>query len=96
MLVQDFLHSSAARLPDKVALICDGQRLTYAEIDRMANRLANAMIEHGMRRGDRVAVYLNNSVEAVIGIFATLKAGGVFVTINHTTKQDKLIYILNN
>ncbi len=96
MLVQDFLHSSAARLPDKVALICDGQRLTYAEIDQIANRLANAMIEHGMRRGDRVAVYLNNSIEAVIGIFATLKAGGVFVTINHTTKQDKLIYILNN
>ncbi len=96
MLVQDFLHNSAARLPDKVALICDGRRLTYAEIDHMANRLANAMIEHGMKRGDRVAVYLNNSVEAVIGIFAALKAGGVFVTINHTTKQDKLIYILNN
>jgi long-chain acyl-CoA synthetase len=96
MLVQDLLHNSAERLPDKVALICDGQRLTYTEVDAMANRLANALIESGVRRGDRVGIYLNNSVEAVIGIFAALKAGGVFVFINHTTKRDKLAYILNN
>jgi long-subunit acyl-CoA synthetase (AMP-forming) len=62
----------------------------------MANRLANALRENGVARGDRVAIYLHNSVEAVIGIFATLKAGGVFVVINHTTKRDKLLYILNN
>jgi long-chain acyl-CoA synthetase len=96
MLVQDFLHHSAQRLPDKVALVCDGQHLTYAEIDRMANRLANALIEHGVRRGDRVAIYLNNSIEAVVSIFATLKAGGVFVVVNHTTKRDKLTYVLKN
>lgn len=96
MLVQDFLHQSAARLPDKVALVCDGQRLTYAEVDAMANRLANALIEHGVRRGDRVAIYLNNSIEAVVSIFATLKAGGIFVVVNPTTKRDKLTYILNN
>ncbi len=96
MLVQDFLHHNAQRLPGKVALVCDGQRLTYAEIDVMANRLANALIERGVRRGDRVAIYLNNSIEAVVSIFATLKAGGVFVVVNHTTKRDKLTYILNN
>ncbi len=96
MLVQDFLHNSAARLPDKVALVCGDRRLTYAQVDAMADRLANAMIGHGLKRGDRVAIYLNNSVETVVGIFATLKAGGVFVVVNHTTKHDKLTYILNN
>lgn len=96
MLVQDFLQHSAERLPDKVALVCDGQRLTYAQIEAMANRLANALREHGVGRGDRVGIFLNNTVEAVVSIFATLKAGGVFVFINHTTKQDKLAYILNN
>jgi amino acid adenylation domain-containing protein len=96
MLVQDTLYQNALRIPDKVALICDGQRLTYADVDAMTNRLANALIEHGVQRGDRVAIYLNNSVEAVAGIFATLKAGGVFVVVNHTTKRDKLTYILNN
>ncbi len=96
MLVQDFLHLSAERSPDKVALVCDNQRLTYAEIEAMANRLANALRERGVGRGDRVGIFLNNTVEAVVSIFATLKAGGVFVFINHTTKQDKLAYILNN
>jgi amino acid adenylation domain-containing protein len=96
ILVRDFLENSADRLPDKVALICQGNRLTYADIDRMANRLANAMLSRGVQRGDRVVIYLNNSVEAVVGIFATLKAGAVFVSVNPTTKRDKLAYILNN
>ena len=96
MLIQDFLENSAARLPDKVALVCDQQRLTYAQINAMANTLANAMLVNGLGRGERVAIYLNNSIEAVVGIFATLKAGGVFVPINPTTKRDKVIYILNN
>jgi amino acid adenylation domain-containing protein len=96
LLVQDFLENSASRLPDKVALVCEDQRLTYRQIDAMANRLANAMRAHGMQRGDRVGIFLPNSVATVVAIFAALKAGGVFVVINNTTKQDKLAYILNN
>jgi long-chain acyl-CoA synthetase len=96
MLVQDFLQDSAQRFPAKTALICDGQRLTYAEIEARANRLAHALIAHGVGRGDRVAVYLPNSVETVIAIFGILKAAGTFVVVNHTTKRDKLTYILNN
>jgi long-chain acyl-CoA synthetase len=96
MLVQHFLEHSADRLPDKVALVCQGQRLSYAQIDAMANRLAHGLIAGGVGRGDRVAIFLPNSVASVVAIFAALKAGGVFVVINHTTKQDKLAYILNN
>lgn len=96
MLVHDFLTNSATRLPEKVALVCDGRRLTYRDLDQMTSRLARALVEHGIRRGDRVAIFAPNSVEAVVGIFAALKAGGVFVVINHTTKQDKLTAILNN
>jgi long-chain acyl-CoA synthetase len=96
ILVRDFLENNADRLPDKIALVCDGRRLTYKQIDEMADRLAQAMIQQGVQRGDRVAVYLNNSVDAVIGIFAALKTGAAFVTVNPTTKRDKLAYILNN
>jgi non-ribosomal peptide synthetase component E (peptide arylation enzyme) len=53
MLLQDFLHDSAERLPDKVALVCEGTRLTYRQIDQMANRLANMLIATGVRRGER-------------------------------------------
>ncbi|MFW6116009.1 MAG: class I adenylate-forming enzyme family protein [Chloroflexota bacterium] len=96
MLVQEFLENSADRTPGKVGLICDGQRLTYAEIETRANRLAHALTALGLERGERVALYLPNSVELVIGIFAALKAGGVFLVINHSTKVRKLAYILNN
>jgi len=96
MLVQDFLEQSATRVPNKVALVCDQRRLSYRDIDNQANCLANALVSYGLGRGARVAIYLNNSVESVVGIFAILKAGGVFVPLNPTTKKDKLVYILNN
>ena len=96
MQVEHFLEDSARRSPDKVALICSGRRLTYADLERAANRLANSLLAAGVKRGDRVAMYLENTVETVIGVFATLKAGGVFLVINPTTKADKLAFILNN
>jgi len=96
MLVHEFLENSADRTPNKIGLICDGQRLTYAEIEAQANQLANAFKAHGLQRGERVVLYLPNSVELVVGIFAALKAGGVFVVVNSSTKPDKLTYILNN
>ena len=96
MLVQDFLHAGAERTPNKIALVCGEQRLTYAQIEDRANRLAQALLARGVKRGDRVAIHLGNCVEAVVSLFAALKAGGVFVVINHTTKPDKLLYILNN
>jgi amino acid adenylation domain-containing protein len=96
MLVQEFLERSADRLPQKIALICGSQRLPYAQIEDRANRLARALRARGLERGGRVALFLPNGVELVVGIFAALKAGGVFVPINATTKPQKLAYILNN
>lgn len=95
-MVQDFLEQGAARTPDKAALVCDGQRLTYATVEAMANRMARALREHGVRPGDRVVLFLPNSIELVVGIFAALKVGGVFVVVNSTTKRDKLVYMINN
>jgi long-chain acyl-CoA synthetase len=96
MQVEQFLERSANTCPEKVALVCGSRRLTYAEIEALSNQMARAMIERGLQRWDRVAVYANNSVETVVAIFAILKAGGIFLLVNPTTKQDKLTYILNN
>lgn len=96
MQVEMFLARSAQRFPDKVALVCDGRRLTYRELDDASDRLAHGLRELGVRRTDRVAIFLENSVEAVLTIFATLKAGAVFVVVNPTTKAQKLAYFLND
>ena len=96
MLVEEFLEESARLHPGKTALVCGERRLTYGEIDEASNRLAHALVEQGVRRGDRVAIQLENSVEAVLAIFATLKAGAVFLVLHSTTKVDKLLYVLND
>jgi len=62
----------------------------------MADQLAQEMIERGVSRGDRVVIFLNNCIEAVISIFGVLKAGAVFVMVNRATKVGKLAYILRD
>ncbi len=89
-LTRDFLERSVERTPDKVALVEAETRLTYAEVEAMANRLANALRGRGVGRGDRVVLHLPNSVELAAGIFAVLKADAVFVVANITMRPDKL------
>ena len=96
MQVESFLEVSAARTPEKTALVCSGRRVSYRELDESANKIVHSLLSHGIGRGDRVAIYLDNSVEAVLAVFAVLKAGAVFLVVNPTTKADKLTYILNN
>jgi len=96
MLVNHFLENSAARLPNKIALICGDQRLTYQGIDQSADQLATALADMGVKRQDRVIIFLDNSVESVISLFAILKAGAIFIMLNPTMKSKKLNYILND
>jgi acyl-CoA ligase (AMP-forming) (exosortase A-associated) len=96
MQVEEFLELSADRFPDKTALVFGSSRLTYRQVDAECNRFARGLLELGLKRGDRVAVYLENSVEAVVAVFAIMKAGGAFMMINPTTKAEKLAYLLND
>ena len=96
MLVNQWLEHSAQRYPDKTALVFEGTRLTYREIDQQANQLAHSLIAGGAQPGDRVIIFLENSIEAVIAIFGALKAGAVFCIVNPTTKTDKLTYMLQH
>ncbi|HNQ02432.1 MAG TPA: AMP-binding protein [Syntrophales bacterium] len=96
MLLQNFLEDSARRLPDKVALVHRGDRLTYDEINRKANQIARLLNSQGIRRGDRVAIFLDNSSESVISLFGILKADAVFLMLSPQLKGPKLAYILDN
>ena len=96
MRFEQFLRDSARRLPDKTALITQARRLTYSQLDDLSDELAQGLINRGVCRGDRVVLFLDNSPEAVVSIFAVLKAGAVFCPVNPSTKADKLAYIVNN
>ena len=95
-LLQDDLERSARRLPDKTALVCMKQRLTYAALDARANALANTLTASGVQRADRVVIYADNTVETVVAFWAVLKANAVVCIVNPLTKSDKLAYLLGD
>jgi long-chain acyl-CoA synthetase len=96
MRVEHFLRESARRFPAKTALVAGGRRLTFAELDGESSDLAALLAGRGIARGDRVVVFMDNCWEAVVAIFAVLKAGAVFCPINPSTKADKLAYVIEN
>jgi amino acid adenylation domain-containing protein len=81
---------------DKPVVVVEGQPYRYAQLLDSAQRLAGALVTRGVARGDRVAVYMDNSWPCVVSIFAVLLAGGVFMLINPQTKSDKLGFILDD
>jgi len=95
-LLHDYLLDSARRLGDKVALVCNKQRLTYRELDERSNAMAHAMIRSGVQRGDRVMIFADNTADTVVDFWAALKANAVVSVVNPLTKADKLVYLLND
>lgn len=95
-LVHQPFFDTAARLPEKEALVCDGRRHTYAELAARVEQLATLLANFGIKRGDRVALFLDNSVELVTGLLAASRIGAVFVPINGLTRKEKLAHLLND
>lgn len=96
MLLHHFLEESAQKFSKKVALIHRTERWTYQDIDQKANQVANLLRAQGIRRGDRVAIFLDNSIESVVSLFGILKADAVFLMLSPMLKPSKLTYILNH
>ena len=94
--VHHIIEAAASAYPDKIALVSQGQRHTYRHIDQRADGLAAALVRLGLKHQDRVVIFLENSVESVVALFAVLKAGGIFVIVNDRLKQAKLHYILKD
>ncbi|MFN6560872.1 MAG: long-chain-fatty-acid--CoA ligase [Nostoc sp. ChiSLP01] len=90
------LELSCYLFPNKPALIFEEQCLTYQDLDEMVNRAANGLRTLGIRRRDRIALFLPNIPEFVISYFAILKIGAVVVSINVMLKTDEVRYILND
>jgi amino acid adenylation domain-containing protein len=97
-LLHESLIFSASRreIAEKAAVIVEGVPYGYSQLLAASRSLAAFMQNRGLRRGDRVAVYMDNTWPCVVSIYATLIAGGVFLVINPQTKADKLEFILKD
>lgn len=81
-LLHHMVEASALRLPDRPAFRFLDQELSHAALDRRSDQLAAVLAEHGVRKGDRVGLYLNKSLEAAIAIYGIMKAGAAYVPID--------------
>lgn len=96
VLAQDHLAQTVRRTPGAVALVTDDRRLTFAELDAVSDRIAAALQEAGVRRGDRVALFLDNSWELVVSVLGALKSGAAWLLIHPSTPERKLRYLLED
>ena len=94
MNLKQMLAAAAARYAGKTAIILDDRRLSYADLETASNKIAHALIEMGVRRGDRVAMLLTNSLEFVIAYFGVFKAGAIAVPLDVNCRSYELTSLL--
>jgi len=96
MNTTDFLSIATAICPDRLAIVFEGQRFTFSQLNERANRLANALAGIGVGKGDRVAILQVNSNHSVEAYFAAAKLGAIYAPLNYRAREDELTYMLNN
>jgi long-chain acyl-CoA synthetase len=96
VLVDEWVDVAAASRPEKVALICGRERWSYSRLDRAVTDCANLLIEAEIQPGDRIAISLDNSPEAVVAMFGALRAGCVFVSVNPRASVQYLRAVLDD
>ena len=94
--LHEFLERSAGKFPDKTALIFQGYKVTYRELNDMANRFAACLIDFGIDKGDSVAILLPNSIPCVVSYYAILKLGGIVVMNNPMYSDRELNHQFND
>ncbi|MGN8278203.1 amino acid adenylation domain-containing protein, partial [Pseudomonas sp. SMN5] len=94
--VHQWIEAQARLTPDAVALVCEQQTLTYAQLNARANRLAHGLIERGVGPEVRVGLAMTRSVQMVVGLLAVLKAGGAYVPLDPAYPQERLAYMVED
>ena len=94
----DLLHTatfdSASRLGDRVVFAVPGQSITYETLAERAARLATVLIAHGVRRGDRVGVYFQKSIESAVAIYAVMQAGAAYIPLDPAAPTERTRSVL--
>ncbi len=94
--IADLAEHAIDAVPDRVALICGDEQITYAELEEKANRFAHYLIDHGVKKDDKVGLYCRNRIEIVIAMLGIVKAGAVMVNINFRYVEAELRYMFEN
>ena len=94
--IADLAEHAIDAVPDRIALICGDEQITYAELEDRANRLAHFLIDRGVGKDDKVGLYSRNRIEIVIAMLAIVKAGAIGVNVNYRYVEAELRYLFDN
>ena len=96
MLIRDLFKEQLSKTPDETVLVFKEKEITLKEMDSLSNQFAQGLMELGIKKGDRVAAILTNSLEFIVTYLALLKNGGVFVPLNFQLTGSHIEYTLNH
>ncbi|MEV6877282.1 acyl-CoA synthetase [Amycolatopsis sp. NPDC051128] len=94
--IADLLEHAVDAVPERVAVVCGDRRVTFAELEARANRLAHHLAAHGVGRGSHIGVYSRNSIEALEAMIAAYKLRAIAVNINYRYVHGELVYLFTD
>ena len=94
--IADLAEHAIDAVPDRVALICGDEQLTYAQLEEKANRLAHYLLDQGVKKDEKVGLYCRNRIEIVIAMLGIVKAGAILVNVNYRYVEGELKYLFEN
>ncbi len=94
--IADLAEHAIDAVPDRVAFICGEDKITFAELEEKANRFAHYLLDHGVKKDDKVGLYCRNRIEIVIAMLGTIKAGAILVNVNFRYVEGELRYLFEN
>jgi amino acid adenylation domain-containing protein len=92
--VHRMVEAQAEARPDGIAIVYEGEHLSYEELNRRGDQLGNYLKRHGVRVEERVGLYLERSVEMMVGLLGVLKCGGVYVPLEPSYPKERLKYMV--
>jgi acyl-CoA synthetase (AMP-forming)/AMP-acid ligase II len=95
MVLGQILRKTAKRYPHKEAIVFQGQRSTFKELDERINRLANGLLRMGLKKGDRIAFMAKNCPQHIELFYATARAGLTYVPISFRSVGPEILYMVN-
>jgi len=95
-LIHHMIDRVAENVPDREAVRVYGQNLTYGELAVRSSRLAHTLMTQGVKRRDRVGIYLNKSLETAVSIYGIMKAGAAYVPLDPSAPLDRIAFMIKD
>ncbi|MEM9103829.1 MAG: amino acid adenylation domain-containing protein, partial [Pseudomonadota bacterium] len=96
LCIHELIETSASRFPDACAIYYEGEQLSYQQLNEQANQLAHYLINNDVKPNTMIALFVEPTLEMMIGILAILKSGGAYLPINPDTPESRIHYILEH